>query len=151
MSGGYSYHPLIRITPTDGAAKVLDLRQEFSAARGPESIRVDYSLDADDYLDVNRNRRQNVFGIECDLRLTIPIVDTAEHATLAEIVTAFLGTSKVELSLDGGYTYREVNATRLPSPRPFRGKTHAGARHEIRLECVAPLTEQPAMTAEGGW
>jgi hypothetical protein len=60
-------------------------------------------------------------------------------------------THVVELSLDGGFTYREVTMEDVSSPRALGGKTFIGARHELRLECVDLIDDKPRMTAEGGW
>ena len=147
----YEYHPMIRVTPLNGAAFVRDLRDQFADASGPTRTRVDYDFMQEDYDDINKVRRRTPFGIRCEVRLRFTIVDVEEHAALAEIVTALMGDATVELSMDGGFTYREVIMSRAPQPRPLARKTIIGAQHEIRLECVELLTEMPSMTVQGGW
>lgn len=148
----YEYHPLVRVTPTDGAPWTRDLREAFRDARGPVRVLVDYDFEHEDYDDVNRRRRRTAFGFRPNVRLTFDIVNIADHPALAEIETALAHpTHVVELSLDGGHTYRKVVMTDVSSPRALGGKTIVGARHELRLECVELLDEKPAMTAAGGW
>lgn len=109
MTIGYSYHPLIKITPTDGAAKTLDLREEFRDAKGQTRTRVEYDLEADDYTDVNYRERLTKHGIRVNVRMRFAILQQADHASLAEIVTALAQTGTVvELSLDAGSTFREI-------------------------------------------
>lgn len=148
---GYAYHGLVRITPENGAARVLDLRSEFRDAQGQARTRVDYEFEAEDYEDVNRRLRRTAFGFRVEVRLSFDILTTADHAALADIVSALASTDTVELSLDAGFVYREVVMTDAPSPRPFRNKTYIGARHDLRLECVELLDEMPTMNTEGGW
>lgn len=148
---GYAYHPMVRITPTDGLARTFDLRQEFRDARGQSRSRVQYEFVSDDYEDVNKRTRNTTFGFRVNVRLWFDIANVVDHKALAEISTAFNNKDTVELSLDAGFTYRAMLMERAPSPRAFGGKTIAGARHEIRLTTVELLDEHPAMTASGGW
>lgn len=152
MSQGYAYYPLVRVTPDNGWPTIYDLRAAFSDARGPERSRLRYRQIEDGYEDVNHRARQTTFGFRVRVQLWFVIVTTEDHATLAAICTALNNRHKtVELSLDGGTTYRQIILDQAPSPRALRNKTYVGARHELRVETVDPIDDFPTMTATGGW
>ena len=148
---GYDHHHFIRLRPSDGAASEIDLREALTDAGGPVRTTLRYDYEADDWEDVNRSRRQRKYGFRADVRLEFDVVDMADHRTLAKIASAAMADGMtIDLSLNGGATYREVLVTRAPSPRPFRGKTFAGAKFRIDFEAVELLDELPTLDA-GGW
>ena len=144
---GFEWHPLVRMTPDNGAAEVFDLRTLLTDASGPVRHTLRYKDEGSVKEDVNLNLRKIDRGLRPEVTLRCDIATMADHATLATITNRLIRSDwTVELSLDNGTTYREVQLLRVPSPRPFRGKTVAGATFDLSLRCVETIDELPAMT-----
>lgn len=148
---GYTFHHVVRLRPVNGSASVFDLRNLLSDAGGPVETRLRYLHDKDDWTNVNNEGRQDSNGFRPVVRIRADIADMRDHRSIASIMTAAHNPDvAIDLSLDGGFNYREVTVTRMPDPRPFGRKTIAGARFEIEFECVELLDTYPTLDA-GGW
>lgn len=149
---GYGWTPIVRITPADGAVTTLDLRFEMAWAEGPVTTGVEHRPELRRRQDVNQRSRPLIQGFRGEVRMTFAIGgDMGDHAILAQVLKALTtpGTT-VELSLDGGTSWRTVVLRDYRGPRPLGGKTFAGGQYELRLETQDLMDEVPAI-GSGTW
>jgi len=149
---GYSWHPLVRVTPQNGLPREYDLRWDTPWAGGPLRVRIQYAEETLEREDINRRRRDVVLGWRPEVRLTVAAGEDMTDADIyAAIATAFAEEgSRIDLSLDAGQTWREVKLLRVRGPEPLGGKTHIGAEYEIELIGAELLTTFPAVQ-DGRW
>lgn len=143
---GYSWHHMVKIAPEDGQDLELDLMEEFAETHGPLKTDLTYPQEAKSRTDVNKVQRQNHFGFRPTVVLTIEIFNISYHRVIAKMVNALTDKlTAVYLSLDGGHTYRQVKMSRVPSPRPIRGKTIVGAQFRLGLSATELIDDMPEM------
>jgi len=148
---GYEWHQMVRMTPDNGAAEVMDLRTAFSDASGPVRTTPRYRDESEYDDDVNLITRAVHRGLRPEVTLRMDIATMADQANLATIVSRLMRPDwSVELSLDGGVTYRGVRLSRPPTPRGFRGKTVAGATFDLSLRCTETIDDYAAMMTAPG-
>ena len=142
----------VRITPENGAQTVINLNTALAWASGPVETELEYKLDVDTREDVNLSLCDLVRGFRVSVRLTADIGGTlADHQYIAQIVNACARRDHaVELSLDGGTTYRTVLLREYRAPKPLGGKWAAGAKFELLFVCVDLLDEIPWIGG-GNW
>ena len=143
---GYSWHHMIKLVPEDGAEEVLDIMQEFPDTKGPGRTDLEYRDEQETRTDVNKIRRQVYDGFRARVTYRIEILDIEHQRALVKIMNAFADElTAVHLSLDGGFTYREVIMIRAASPRPIRNKIVIGARFDLRMETAELIDELEPM------
>ena len=151
---GYRWYVQVRITPPNGAAETIDLMTDLTRVPGlgPAQVELEYTVQRKDRQDINRRLRSRIDGVRPTVTLTIEAGgDMADSAIVARILNALLDREKaVELTLDGGTAWREVELSKFKGPTPNRGKTFAGCRWEITLLGVDLLTEIPDLM-QGNW
>ncbi|HOC17125.1 MAG TPA: hypothetical protein PKK95_02600 [Vicinamibacterales bacterium] len=151
---GYAWWPMVRITPANGPEVVRDLKSDLSTlwGIGPTKIAVKHAPQIKQRQDVNDRERPLLKGFRVEVDLTFEVSDEmTDHDILAEIVTACLDQYQVvELSMDGGLTYRGVVLTDYLGPDPLGGKPVAGAKYELHFRCRELVTELPAI-GTGNW
>jgi hypothetical protein len=143
----YSYTPKIRLTPPAGATVTYDLsswsytiRQEMrDAAVISEKEMLDFSVDQ-----VRYGTRRQVF-----LEFDFPVGSTSNETDLIEIIRRSLSDEwMVEVSLDGGTTYRESLLSGY-EVEDMEGKKIG--RVYRTAWTVKALMEQPAAVLGGSW
>lgn len=149
---GYTWTPYFRLTPTDGAVEVVDLSATGITTPGQLSVDLRHQPVVEKREDVNRRVRPLRLGYRCEATLRFYVGgDMSDAAKLAKVANALLSDAyTVELSLDGGTTYREVWLRDWKGPKPADGKTFAGAEYDLRVECVDLIDEIPAI-GSGSW
>lgn len=148
---GYRWHPIFKLIPDNGAETTVDLWDQIPGTTGPVRIDLQYREDQDEWQDIDRVIRSQVFGFRVAVRMDFDITDMQEHQVLANITNALADEStQVQLSLDAGFVFRAVKLDRAPRPRPLNGKTFAGASFRLDLSCTELLDELPALV-EGAW
>jgi len=152
MGGGYLFAVRFRITPDNGVQKTIVLdATTLQDGRGPVGVVPSYELEAETESDVVREMRQVSFGWRQRVALAFDIRVMTDQANLAELVNALVNPGKtVELSLDGGTTYREVLLEGGFGPQQFSGKWTAGAHYEMALVVKELLPEVPAIVTVDG-
>lgn len=150
----YDPHPILTLTPHNGGPTVLDLRALMTDASGPTMARLRYRPETEQRVNVNKELVPSHRGLRPDVRLRFDIVTNADQAHLAAIVSALARPRDVivSLSLDGGTTDRPVRLRDIAGPAWLGGKSHVGARYELRLEATSPLDDWPEIggMADGG-
>lgn len=147
---GYSWHPVLRVIPENGPQYDLDIKQQFLDGWGPTRVRLRYRQEDTSRQDINRKEHQTVHGFRQEITMTLHMIDMREHRPLTNIINAFMAPNDtVQLSLDGGFTFREVTLDRPPSPSPIRNKTLVGALLEFRMRAAELVDSLPVLTE--GW
>lgn len=145
---GVAWAPKFRVTPENGSAIDYDLMALTWAGR-PTKIEYDPQPDIERVEDINRVRRDRVWGCRPRVKITVQCGgNMADHATCVAILNAFMAGSIVECALDG-VTYRSV-VLRDSTQKPIADKWFAGVLVEVDVECAELLTELPAIGA-GTW
>ncbi len=151
---GYAWWPMVRITPANGPAVVRDLKSDLSTipGTGPTKVAVKHAPQIKQRQDVNDAERPLLKGFRVDVELTFEVADEMlDHDILAEIASACLDQDQiVELSMDGGLTYREVVLTEYRGPDPINGKMYVGAKYELNFRCRELVQDIPAI-GMGNW
>jgi len=124
-----------RLTPLNGLPKTIALdATTLPDCRGPLIIHPTYEPEDDVTEDVLRCMRGRLFGWRCRVELGFAVKSMQTQAVLAELRDALIDQeTRVEMSLDGGATYREVLATGGFSPDRFNGKWTAGAAYAMTI------------------
>lgn len=149
--GGYLHDHVLRFTPTNGAPSTLDLATAFSDIGGPVRTGLDYTLDQETRLDVNRGRSVLFRGFRPTVRMDFEVFTTADQTNFATIVNRLCSPDwTVELSLDGGAIYREVVLDRLDGPTPIAGKSVVGAAYTLTVAAVDLIAEYPDQNVTDG-
>lgn len=156
---GYRWIVKMRTTPTNGLQEVFDLTDGFAGAvagEGRESqltnVRLQYREEIEGRETVNVDLRPLMRGYRPEIRLTFQFIEMQHYRILANIMTRLIDPSwKVELSLNNGSTYREVELARAASPRPFRDKTVAGALFELELRATSTVEQFQHIESGTGW
>lgn len=148
---GYSWDVQVRMVPLDGAEETLDLMSVMSDASGPNRVRLRYEPEIEEDENLNYRLVQTRFGYRVEVELFFDIVTMADHENLTTIANRLMDPRwTVYLSLDGGTTERVVLMDRAPSPAPLRGKTTAGARYSLGLQC-RDLIDELVPIGSGSW
>jgi len=147
MGGGFRWDVYFRITPDNGPVQTIHLDENvLTDARGPVGTIPSYRLEEETEADVLREIRQVPFGWRAGVSLAFELRSMTDQAQLAAIINALTKPGrKVELSLDGGATYREVVMEGGFSPQQLGGKWTAGVRYELALTCKELLEETPSI------
>jgi len=142
---GYRWDVRFRLTPMNGLPKTITLDVTTLAdGRGPILIHPAYDPEDDVDSDVTRTMRGRLFGWRCSVEFGFQIKTMTNQATLAEIRDALIDqTIAVEMSLDGGTTYRESVGTGSFSPDRLNGKWTAGAMYAFTAVCKTLLPALP--------
>jgi hypothetical protein len=151
---GYEWHPIFRLTPTDGPVSEIDLR--YGTELPPLRTRLRIDEEIRQRRDVNQVLRPLVRGLRW--RVTFEWLVTGEmydHDEIVKVVNALIDrTTTVELTLDGHYgddaVYRECVFRGRSGPEPIQGKTHAGARYTLDVEGAALLSAETPI-GDGRW
>jgi len=155
---GYVWTPKLRLTPRNGAAaaETIDFSSVFTVSNYARfvlnSIRLTYTENQDEGFTVNRDARATHFGTGQDIVLRFDISDMAHYRTVAQLGTR-LGRPdwKVEISLDGGNTFREFVLVRAPTVRPFRDVTVAGLRSEVSVKAKSLIPDMVPIETGTAW
>ncbi|HLC28921.1 MAG TPA: hypothetical protein VJL07_05700 [Dehalococcoidia bacterium] len=145
---GYAWRPVIRIVPQDGAPRGFDLKTALTDAGGPNRVKLSYPFVASQREDANRRLAPTAFGYRPEVELTMDLVTLADQYAIAEILDALRDRdrARVTLSLDGGYTERDVVLDGSPKgPDGLGGKTVGGASFGLKLRAVDLIASPPAM------
>lgn len=144
MSDGFANWPLFRVTPLDGPAFTIDVRQAIPSTviGGPIRIRRRVTPDLVNRRTINRTRKQLFRGWSVQVAMTFVFlgdeIEMSECRVLSQIVDALQEVQSgtiVELSLDYGNTYRAVLLQDLNGPDQLEGKT-IGMQWVLTVETV---------------
>ena len=144
---GYSWSARVRYIPLNGDVEVVDLTTVLVDADGTSRThltrhRVTYAEDIEDEENVNRDITQVLFGFRPEVVLTFELDNMTNYRVIARLANKLMNPDiRVQLSLDGGTTYRDVVMKKGPSPTPHRNKTIAGARFDITLTARGVIDE----------
>ena len=143
--------PVFRMTPANGAAVTIRLREALQDFGGPVRCDVRYVPVIKNRENVNNELRPYAKGYRCEVEFDVSVSASrmADAGCLATI-TGWLAdrTKTVELSMDDGVTFREIVLKKFEGPKPKAGKTFAGFLYELAVSCRA-LLEAPADIASG--
>lgn len=144
----YQWYPIVDYMPDNGAPSTVDLRAALTDASGPVAHRLSYPLDSRPFLDVNRKSNPIIYGMRPKLDILCDVITLADQAAVATLVSRLADRNwAVYLSLDGGFTSRQIVLTGYRGPDPLGGKTVAGARHTVSVETGSLLAELPSMSS----
>lgn len=156
---GYTWHPRVRMTPLNGLPETIDLSTVFFVGSSPASalvsIELKYQEIQSDRETVNRMLRPLNEGFRVGVKLNFSLYDmSAQYFIINKIQNRLqdAGLWTVELSLDSsGAIYRVVVLDKAYSPKPFRGKTVAGAAFTLELLVRDPILQLPDINGGTGW
>jgi len=145
---GHAYQPRIRVTPLAGPAYVVDI----SAYRWLIAAQPRYSPIIIRKETINRQVRTTRYGWRCAvvLAFTFSTPSTDEQSLTSLVLDYALDReAKIEISLDGGTTYREVVLADQYEQQNIQGR-NVGITLATVWECVEPLERKPAV-GSGAW
>jgi len=136
---GYIRTVLARLTPDNGLPETVDLSAGFTVNGYSRNVltktEVNYADEQEQRQDVNQAAQNLRFGFRPAMKLQFDIRDMSHYTTVAKVASRLMDPGwRVELSLDGGVTYRDIVLTRGPALGPFRGVTRAGVRVTLEVE-----------------
>ena len=142
---GYLWNPIFRLTPGGD----YTLKTSMPYAGGATKIDLNYIPVMDSRETANKTLSVVHYGFRIRVGFTFAIGgNMADHNTLVTIVNALVDPTKtVQLSLNGGTTFRYVDIRRYEGPDPFDGKTFAGAYYSLEVETTSLV--QPPLPAIG--
>lgn len=143
---GYKRDIVFRIAPRNGGEHVIVCNESFTDAGGHLSADVRYPLEQKWREDIGYRSRPLTFGYRPTVDINFAIWTMADQHALAQVMDA-LCDDRVDVyaSLDARCTERLVRTRNAPSPKPFGGKTVAGAEFSLQLECVELIAALPKM------
>jgi hypothetical protein len=147
MPVGHTYSPIFRITPWAGAITTLNVAA-YQWLRLCQPSYVPILLEKET---VNRQIRTSRYGYRCTVTLEFmfPTPSSNETTLAQQILTAFADDRTVlELSLDGGTTYRVVQLSEYQQGVP--DEKNIGLIETMILTCAEPLDSKPAV-GSGSW
>ena len=149
---GYEWRHLVKMTPQNGSEEIYDLQTLLSDASGPVRTQIDWRPEVDQREDVNRRGRSRTWGFRLACTLTFDIMTMTDQAYLVTILErlALRPLWRVDLSLDAGAFYEQVELVNYGGPSPLGGKTFVGGRFEIGLRGVELLDRPPAIATTLG-
>ena len=145
---GHTYQPRIRVTPLAGPAYVVDI----SAYRHLRVAQPRYAPLIIRKETITRQVRTTRYGWRCVviLAFTFPTPSTDEQNLTSLILDyAIDREATIEISLDGGTTYREVVLAEEYEQTNVEGR-NVGVHLVTTWECVEPLERKPAV-GSGAW
>ena len=146
----YAWRQMFKFVPTDGIEETLDLM----AVLPPTSTDAGYLPDVTPRKDVNRRGNARGWGFLPYCKMKFEVIDSDLQAYLRLIANRLMAEKlwAVYLSLDGGLTWRQVEATSkvLDGPDPIQGKTFAGSKYTLDVVAVDLISEVPAL-GTGVW
>lgn len=146
----YAWSPRFKFVPTDGIEETLDLM----AVLPPTSVDPSHESDVSARRDVNRKGNARVWGFLPTCKMKFEVIDTTRVAYLLLIANRLRASAlwTTYLSLDGGVTYRQVEAAAkvLDGPDAIQGKTFAGARYTLSVVGVDLIDTVPDL-GTGVW
>lgn len=144
---GHTYVPIFRLTPLAGDQSTLDISAwQWVNVAQPEVEPVFTEKEL-----LTRGIVQTRYGYRCSVRLELTfITPDANETTFAETILdrAMNDDWEIELSLDGGTTYRKVQLTEFQQVN-IEGK-NIGVIYSMVWVCEALLTTKPPV-ASGSW
>ena len=149
---GFRWSVRFRLTPLNGLPTTIALdATTLTEGRGPLLIHPSYEPDDDVEEDVLRSMRGRLFGWRLSVELGFRVATLTNQAVLAEIRDALVNPAvAVEMSLDGGATYRGVVGRGAFGPDRLNGKWTAGAEYAFTAVCKNLLRELPRITSVDG-
>ena len=147
--GGFRWSVMFRLTPLNGIPQTIALdATTLTEGRGPLLIHPSYEPDDEIEEDVLRSMRVQFFGWRLSVELGFRVGTMTDQAVLAEIRDALASPRiDVEMSLDGGSTYRAVIGRGDFGPGRLNGKWTAGAEYSFTAVCKDLLTELPRIAS----
>lgn len=148
MAKGYTWRPIIKQVPQNGAEVLVDLALGFTDCRGPRSLKLQYVRDVEKRYDINRRARPLHRGFRMKAVLMFWIREITEHPTFVDIANRLGdGDWTTYLSLDAGTTYNEMWSDSVSGPDPIRS-TRVGAEVGLSLESVDLLQDIPYISGQ---
>lgn len=149
---GYDFWPMVRYSVDDNTPTTIDLRSDLTSVAGPIRIRgPQYVMQQIEREDVNRVDRRLRLGHRVSVGMDFEVHDDMlDHDYFADILDAWNRGDKIELSLDGGATWRTVEITAYQGPTALSGKPRAGALFSLDFRCIELIDTVPRI-ASGSW
>lgn len=147
MATGFSFRPLVKQVPLNGAEVPIDLQTAFTDTRGAKAIGIDYEQELEERKDINRRKRPLRFGWRMTIDLLFWIKQDTQHPNFVDMTNRLQDEEWVtSISLDGGTTYVEVWGKKAKGPGKIRDKWFVGVEERITLESVDLLPERPYLS-----
>lgn len=147
MPVGHTYTPIFRITPWAGAISTLNV----SAYKWLKACQPAYVAILIEKETINYGIRHTRKGYRCvvTMQFMFPTPSADETALAQQIVSAFANDqTTVELSLDGGTTYRVVHLQDYQQAVP--DEKNIGLLETLQFVCADLLDSKPAI-GSGAW
>ncbi len=148
---GPHFYVMAQVIPANGLPFLVDVEQGCAWANGPTERALSYPLVQKIREDVNGRLRVRKRGFRPEVALTvIDGGDLLDSDMVVQLVNALMDqATRVQLSLDGGATWRDAVVAKFDGPKYVKKKPFAGVEWNVTLQAVELIPELPSLA--GGW
>jgi hypothetical protein len=148
---GTRFYVMAQVIPPNGLPFIIDVEQGCAWAGGPTQRALSYPVETKVREDVNGRLRLRKRGFRPQIALVI--IDGGgllDSDTVAQLVSALMDQrTVVQLTLDGGATWRDAVIAKFDGPKFVKNKAFVGVEWDLTLQAVELIPELPSLA--GGW